>query len=170
MRKDGLQRRYGRSPKGQPAFVHQSFEWDGVQRTIFGALTLRGFDIAACDIVPGNIDDEGYFEYFHSKLLPQCASYEELTWDSVTSEYRSPDNRSACPCPLPSRSRSPADPWRLDSVIVADGLNQHWQERVQDACADNGTRFLTLEPRNHRSAPIGCVCLPHGLPLPARWC
>ena len=43
----------------------------------------------------------------------------------------------------------------LRSVCVFDNATQHWQERILDLMDDIGTVPLALEPRDHRSAPVG---------------
>ena len=43
----------------------------------------------------------------------------------------------------------------LHSVCVFDNATQHWQERILDLMDDIGTVPLALEPRDHRSAPVG---------------
>ena len=94
--KDQAMRKYGRALAGEKATVHQSFEWDGVGRSLFGALTVRGMYLDSCKLIEGNVSDEEYFDYFAAHCAPHFNEYNGKN-----------ENRCGLPACLPTDQARP---------------------------------------------------------------
>ena len=69
----------GRAPRGEAAIGWQvPSTWSSVLRTVFGVITLRGFDMSCCEVLTGSIDDDRfYYDFFLPKLLPNLNPHDD---------------------------------------------------------------------------------------------
>ena len=68
--------KYGRSLRGEPAYMWQIFSWDDILRSVYAVITPKGMMLNASKVLEGAIDDDKFYEWFITALYPVLNPYD----------------------------------------------------------------------------------------------